>query len=309
MSFNDKLRLAEERLPRAVMVWFWHFYEEETTRLRYPQGSRRVLDFLAYQNRRGLAVGDVSYQLLVDYLLAHDADWTNRAGRLHYRSVLRRWLRFLYRQHVLLYPWHEEIDYRCQGDHQKRKPLTYPQVKKLLRAPDLKTPWGLLFRAVLELLYGCALRRSELTELNLADVDLQERAVYIRCSKNGAGRALPIPGPVHHFLVRYLLEVRASWCKEDSDDAFFLEMDGQRLDPKQLLKQLRGCCQYELGFPFQLHQLRHSCATHLLTAGLDVAHVKVFLGHRQLSSTQVYTHLTPVELQRIHARCHPANRL
>jgi integrase/recombinase XerD len=307
MTYNDELRKSKERLPHEVLKWFWRFYEQEKLRVLYPQGSRRVLDFLDFQQRRELAISDISESLLVDYLLWVDHHWSNRCGRLHYRYALRLWLRFLYRQKVILRPWHEEISNRCQGESRKRKPLTYAQVKQLLQAQNPGTPGGLLFRAALELLYGCALRRGELHALNLADIDLQERVVYVRCSKNGNGRALPLTEAAHHFLFRYLCEVRPSWCQEHSDDAFFLEGNGQRFHPKWLTHHRGAHNRAELGFDFGLHQLRHSCATHLLLAGLEVTYIQAFLGHRCLSSTQIYTHLTPVELQRIHARCHPAN--
>jgi site-specific recombinase XerD len=302
---REPLLSLEAMLPEPTLEWYRRFYQQQESRMRYPKPMRRVLDFLAYQHAAGQDFQQLSLQLLMAYCEDHQSRCSNRTTCDQYRSALRLWLRFLYRENQVLRAWHQEVPTRSRGVRLLRQSLSLEQVRQVLQAPDLEQPMGLLLRALLELAYGSAMRRGEMWALDLADVDLQQGLVHVRMSKNGEGRILPLTRPCQHYLTRYLREVRAQHCRARSMDAFFVGARGARLRYGKMLSQLLPSNRGALNFPFHLHLLRHSCATHLLQAGVDVATVRAFLGHRRLSSTQRYTHLTPHDLRKVHTRCHP----
>lgn len=305
MTFTSKERL--ELLPEEMRVWFARFYERRRLQLKFPRTSYRVVDFLSYQHQQGFLLTEVSWELLTGYCLDQARRCPNRSTRQHYRSQLRQWLGFLHREGKLSQAFHKELPVRRGGTRSLRRSLTLEQVKEVLEAPDLGTAQGLLTRAVLELAYGSGLRRGELWALNLGDIDLAQGLVTVRTSKNGRGRVLPLTRASQHFLKRYLVEVRPLRCHQHSPEALFLNPEGQRPHRLHWLRALRASFSRPLSFYFHLHLLRHSSATHLLAAGVDVATVQAFLGHLHLSSTQRYTHLSPALLVEVHRRCHPRN--
>jgi integrase/recombinase XerD len=180
---------------------------------------------------------------------------------------------------------------------------------QVLDLPPLDEPEGLRDRAILEMAYGSAMRRSELVYLDLADVDLATGLVSIRQAKNYCQRTVPLTHWALHYLRRYLQEARPQLASPLSLNALWLSETGHRLSKNRLGQRLMHVYMAEetLGFAFTLHQLRHACATHLLNSGAPLRDVQELLGHLHLNSTATYTHLTPARLRQVHRRCHPRN--
>ena len=180
--------------------------------------------------------------------------------------------------------------------------LSVEQVRELLRAPDRTTPRGLRDAALLEVAYGCGLRLGELLALDLADLDLSAGWLWVRCGKGGKARQVPL-GPQVCAVVRdYLARARPLLVQDPGEQAVWLSSPrGTRLTRRGP----RIAQRYPLSFPFWFHRLRHSYATHLLENGLDLRSIALLLGHADLTSTTRYTQLRPLELQRVHRRCHP----
>ncbi|HEX6703660.1 MAG TPA: site-specific tyrosine recombinase XerD [Albitalea sp.] len=185
------------------------------------------------------------------------------------------------------------------------KSLTEAQVEALLAAPDVDTPLGLRDRAMLELMYASGLRVSELVGLKTVHVSLAEGA--LRATGKGAKeRLVPFGEEAHAWLRRYLDEARGDILAGQSSDALFITARGGPMTRQmfwKLVKQhaLRGGVQV----PLSPHTLRHAFATHLLNHGADLRAVQMLLGHADISTTTIYTHVARERLRALHAKHHP----
>lgn len=222
----------------------------------------------------------------------------------HYLGAAKAWTHHLYRTGVLLQdPFHE-----FQPNHPRKKPyqrsLTVEQVKEILAAPDLSTPYGLRERAILELLYGSGMRCGEALALTLESLDLGARQVSLRDTKNGWDRTIPITRSAREFVIRYLEEARPRLQNARSGRALWLGYHGRPLGHQAMI-YLANRLSDQLGFKFTTHSLRHACATHLLEGGANVRAIAELLGHSDLASTAHYAKARLSELQRVHQKSHP----
>jgi integrase/recombinase XerD len=182
--------------------------------------------------------------------------------------------------------------------------LTVKEVEDLLHAPDEKEPQGLRDRAMLEVLYGSGLRVSELVGLRPGDVNLDEGFLICR-GKGGKERIVPLGRAACGFVGRYLREVRAHFEGEPGPN-LFLTRRGRGFTRQgfwKLLKKHAG--KAGLGARISPHILRHSFATHLLERGADLRSVQLMLGHSQITTTQIYTHVSRERLRRVYDQFHP----
>ncbi len=183
--------------------------------------------------------------------------------------------------------------------------LTFAQVEALLAAPDTETPLGLRDRAMLEVLYATGLRVSELIGLVPDDVDLT--VGILRClGKGRKERLVPVGSVARKWVARYLAEVRGGLAGTRGRRELFLNHRGGRLSRMGLWGIVRRHA-LTAGVAGQLtpHVLRHSFATHLLERGADLRALQAMLGHADISTTQIYTHVTRERLRRIYDRYHP----
>lgn len=187
--------------------------------------------------------------------------------------------------------------------------LTQEEMKRLLEAPDTTTAAGLRNRAVLELMYSSGLRRMEVTGLDLSDVDIEGRTAFIRQSKGMKDRTVPFGADAQHWLRRYLEESRPFCEWESSELAFFLAKDGLRLNKNRIFFMLKEYLPVA-GITIRVtpHVLRHTCATHLIQAGADLRYVQELLGHSDIRTTQIYTHVAIHDLKEVHGEHHPRGR-
>jgi integrase/recombinase XerC len=220
-------------------------------------------------------------------------------------SAVRSWCRFLCRQGSLTANPADGL----RGPRQDKKLphfLSLGDVMRLLEAPPADTPLGLRDRAVLETLYSAGLRVSELTGLNVEDVDLSEGLATVR----GKGRKerLALLGPPALAALREWLGARGAVAGglKRPQPALFLNKNGTRLSSRSVGRLLEKYLkQAGLDPRTSPHTLRHSFATHLLDNGADIRSVQELLGHRSLSTTQIYTHVTTHRLQESYEKAHP----
>jgi len=234
------------------------------------------------------------------------------ATRANYLGVVRRFFAFLVKRGVLLVdpaaallvPRYETLP---------RTVLSEAEAQRLMNAPSPFSQLGKRDRAVVELLYGTGIRRSECVRLDLSDVDLHEERLLIRTGKGRKDRLVPLPGRAKAALVTYLAEVRPEFLKDPCERALFIGLSrraaGQRLSPARVNKIVAQAAA-RAGLPGRVHAhaLRHACASHLLSGGAAIRHVQELLGHQHLRSTAVYTRLTPRHLAEAVARAHPRER-
>jgi integrase/recombinase XerD len=185
--------------------------------------------------------------------------------------------------------------------------LTQPEMERLLAAPDVEHPEGLRDRAMLELLYAAGLRVSELLTLGIANLRLDEKLV--RCvGKGDKERLVPLGAAASHWLSRYLDEVRPALAQagRNRTSLLFLDGAGGPISRTECWRKLRRYAS-AAGIPGKVspHTLRHTFATHLLSGGADLRSIQELLGHADIGTTQIYTHVDDSHLAQVFRRCHP----
>lgn len=186
------------------------------------------------------------------------------------------------------------------------KPISISQVRQLLEQPaKLSTAEAKRDRVMLELLYASGMRISELVSLNMGDVDT--KGGYVRCfGKGNKERIIPIYEQVAQAVTKYIEETRPRLARGKNDPALFLNPRGERLTRQGFWQKLKEYAKSaNLSAQVSPHTLRHSFATHMLSGGADLRSVQELLGHANISTTQVYTHLTTDHIRRAYEKSHP----
>jgi integrase/recombinase XerD len=187
-------------------------------------------------------------------------------------------------------------------------PLTVDEVHRLLEAPNPSTPAGRRDRAILELLYGSGLRVSELTGLDVDDVDLEDGSVRV-LGKGGKEREVPVGRYGREAIEAYLTTARPAFATGRGRGALFLNQRGGRLSRQSCDRMVRAAARSAgIERDVSSHTLRHSFATHLLEGGADVRVVQELLGHASVATTQIYTLITRDHLREVYYTSHPRAR-
>jgi len=183
--------------------------------------------------------------------------------------------------------------------------LNYQEVEALLNQPDRRTPLGIRDAAMLELLYATGIRVSELISLTLRDINL-EAGYLISYGKGGKERIIPMGEYAIQRLQDYLDGVRTRYFRGSRSAVLFLNRSGKKLTRQGLWKIIKKYAR-AAGIKKEItpHTLRHSFATHLLAGGADLRSVQKMLGHADISTTQIYTHLTKEKLRELYDKYHP----
>ena len=185
------------------------------------------------------------------------------------------------------------------------KALSEGEIEQLLGAPDLASTQGLRDRAMLELMYASGLRVSELVGLRLQQLSLAHGVVRVS-GKGGRERVVPVGEEALAWLKRYLEGARPGLLKGRASDYLFPSRKAARMTRENFWHIIRRYARAaDIRRPLSPHGLRHSFATHLLNHGADLRVVQMLLGHSDLSTTQIYTHVAQARLQALHARHHP----
>ncbi len=170
--------------------------------------------------------------------------------------------------------------------------LSYEEVLSLFGAVDLSTPEGHRNRAILEMLYGCGLRASELTELRIADLFASEQVVRV-IGKGNKQRLVPIAAQTLKYVQLYLEQRVEMHPKQGSEDVLFLNRRGAKLSRVMIFNIVRGAATTAgIKKDVHPHTLRHSFATHLVEGGADIRAVQQMLGHQNIATTEIYTHVS-----------------
>ena len=190
------------------------------------------------------------------------------------------------------------------------KTMTEEEVIQVLAAPDLHTPIGIRDRAILELLYSSGVRRRELVNLNLADIDFENGYLMVNQGKYHKDRIVPIGEVALKFIEAYLKLVRWWFLRNPAEPALFLNSTtGKRIAVNTLAYIVKKMVK-KSGIKKKItpHTFRHTMATHLLRNQADIRHIQAMLGHASLATTQIYTLLDTDDLKEVHRRAHPHGR-
>jgi len=185
------------------------------------------------------------------------------------------------------------------------KVMSLAEIERLLAQPDPSTPLGLRDKAMLEVLYATGLRVTELVDLNMNDVDLLEG--FVRCMGKGSKeRVVPMGEIAVLSLKAYLEQGRSELVTDLEEQALFVNQEGARMSRQSVWKLVKKYArQAEIRKEVTPHTIRHSFATHLLEHGADIRAVQEMLGHADISTTQIYIHVTKDRLKEVYAKSHP----
>lgn len=270
----------------------------------YRRDLGLLADWLAGEG--GLTLDQADELQLLAYATARHAG--SRASSANRRlSVFKRYYRWALRERRLGSEGQDPTLRLVTAKQPLRVPktLSQGQVEALLNAPDVETPLGLRDRAMLELMYASGLRVSELVTLKSVHVGFKEAVLRVT-GKGSKERLVPFGEEAHGWLLRYLQEARAPLLKGQRSDALFVTVRGEGMTRQMFWTLVKKHAQAAgITQPLSPHTLRHAFATHLLNHGADLRAVQLLLGHADLSTTQIYTHVARERLKAIHAQHHP----
>ena len=264
-------------------------------------------DLLAFQiwlAKKGLTLEQVTRADLLAYLAANVRSGLSPRSSARHLSTLRRFYRYLLIQGRTKVDPTADVRSPVIG-RPLPKNISEQGVEKLLSTPPRDTPLGSRDRAMLETMYASGLRVSELVGLTLNELDLTTGLVRV-VGKGGRERIVPLGEEASESLREYLGQARSDLLKAQLTDAVFVTRRGGPMTRQafwQLIK--RYAQQAGIGAEFSPHSLRHAFATHLLNHGADLRSVQMLLGHTDLSTTQIYTHVARARLQSLHGTHHP----
>mgnify|MGYP001544777749 FL=1 len=280
-------------------LWLEHGLARNTLDA-YGRDLRLFADWLA--RTHGVGIDAAAEGHVNGYLAARSDGKTTSANRR--LSVFRRYYAWALREHRVT----NDPTMRIRSAKQAPRfpsTLTEAQVEALLAAPDVETALGLRDRTMLELMYASGLRVSELVLLKTVEVGLNEGVVRVM-GKGSKERLVPFGEVAHGWITRYLREGRPALMAARAADALFVTARGEGMTRQQFWNIIkRHARAADVRTPLSPHTLRHAFATHLINHGADLRVVQLLLGHADISTTQIYTHVARERLKTLHAIHHP----
>ncbi|MGY1408683.1 MULTISPECIES: site-specific tyrosine recombinase XerD [unclassified Luteimonas] len=290
----------------AVSAFLDALWAESGVARQTLDSYRRDLEGLArWLDGRAGGLAMVDRGALFDYLAARTRDGYSARSNARLLTALRAFFVHLRRRGV------RDDDPVALIDS-PRLPRLLPkavgegEIEALLAAPDVSTPAGLRDRAMLELMYACGLRVSELVNLPATAVNLRQGVLRVT-GKGGRERLVPLGEEAQHWLERYLAEARPALAGRRVLASLFLAASGEPPSRQQFWATVKKSAAVAGMDPSKIspHGLRHSFATHLLNHGADLRALQMLLGHSSLSTTQIYTLVAREKLKQLHAKHHP----
>lgn len=297
---------------RAVVLEGWidayldHLRVERALALNTLEAYARDLNALARHAGGDRDPSDVGPDAIAS-LMASNADRGFGArSSARQLSALRGFFRFLVRERAVPEDPTLLVD-RPRTARRIPRALSFDDIERLLGAPDVSTDRGCLHAAMLHLMYASGLRVSELCGLRVSDLDFERGVVRAR-GKGDKRRLVPVGEVALLHLTRYVKDVRPRKARR-GESSLFVSPRGGRFTREGFWKALRRYATRAGIVPLPSpHKLRHSFATHLLRGGADLRAVQAMLGHADLGTTEIYTHVTAEHVRRVHAKSHPRAR-
>lgn len=281
-------------------LWLEHGLSDNT-RASYAADLKQFSAWLDKQHKSITHVNRDDIQRYLQYRYQHGSQARSAARML---STLRRFYQWL------LLEKHIQTDPTLNIDSPKigrplPKTLSEADVEKLLGAPDTRTALGMRDRTMLEVLYACGLRISELVNLTMENVNLRQGVIRVM-GKGSKERLVPMGESAVEWLEKYSHDARVELLKEQASDFVFISQQARPMTRQTFWYRIK---QYalEAGISTALspHTVRHAFATHLLNHGADLRVVQMLLGHSDVSTTTIYTHVAKARLQALHKAHHP----
>jgi integrase/recombinase XerD len=282
----------------------------------YTVRSRRVAIryFIQWAQERGLSEPLEITRPVLERYQRHLFHARKKSGELLsfrtqqcYLIPLRVWFKWMTRQNYILHNPASELELpRLVRTLPKNIPSP-KQIEQIMTQPDIREAAGLRDRAMLELLYSSGPRRLELIGLKLSDLNLDQGLMLIREGKGKRDRYVPVTERAAIWMEKYIREARPLLAIEPDDYTLFLTGQGEPFSRSHVSSTVRAhIVKADIGITGSCHMLRHAMATHMLEGGADIRYIQQMLGHTNLRSTEIYTHVALRALQQIHAATHPA---
>lgn len=256
-----------------------------------------IEEFLLYLEKENILLSSVSVQNLFYYLVYRKTNGTSEITVAKDISSLRAFGSYLKRKNIWTENYALELD-RPKAAKSLPKVLSVEQVEALLAAIDTEKPLGIRDRALFELIYSCGLRISEASGLLVSNIHFEEMMLLVR-GKGDKERIIPFGDEAAFWLKKWLYEVRPGIVGNKQVPEVFVNFHGVPLSRKGIWKNFQTL-EAKSGVDAKVHTLRHSFATHLLSGGADLRSVQELLGHADLATTQIYTHIDSEELHDYH---------
>jgi len=246
------------------------------------------------------------YQRHLFYYRKEDGAPLTLGSQLQCLAPLKTWFRWLSREHHILANPAADLDLPRQPKRLPRSVPSVQEVEAILAEADPDTPQGLRDRTLLEVLYATGLRRMEIVGVAIYDADLARGVLWVRHGKGGRDRVVPLGERAMAWLDKYLTEARPELLAADTD-ALFLSDYGEPIQPHQVADKVKRYMRFAgVDKPGSTHLLRHACATHMLEGGADIRFIQEMLGHANLETTEIYTHVSIDKLIAVHKATHPS---
>jgi integrase/recombinase XerD len=253
---------------------------------------------------RDVQLPNAGRELILDHLAWRLNEGYKARSTARLLSGMRGFYRFLLREQLITCDPTLQIDLPQLG-RPLPKSLSEADVEALLAAPELDDPIGLRDRAMLEVLYACGLRVSELISLTLEQVNLRQGVLRV-FGKGSKERLVPLGEEAIAWIERYSKEARPFLLDGRPSDVLFPSLRGEQMTRQTFWYRIKHQARAAgIAKSLSPHTLRHAFATHLLNHGADLRVVQMLLGHSDLSTTQIYTHVARARLQELHAQHHP----
>jgi integrase/recombinase XerD len=288
-------------------------YSEHTVRNR----DMNVRYFLAWCAERGLTEPTEITRPMLERYQRHLFHYRKRDGEpMTFRSqharlvALRSWFRWMTRQNHILHNPASEIELPRLGHRLPKHVLTIQEVEQVLQQPNIHDPIGLRDRAIMEVFYSTGMRRMEAIHLKLFDLDLERGTILIRQGKGKKDRFVPIGDRAAAWVQKYLREARPKLALDPDNGTLFLSSAGEEISRDHLTLTVRSyVLKAKTGKTGACHLFRHTMATLMLEGGADIRFIQQMLGHAELSTTEIYTHVSIRMLKQVHSATHPAASL
>lgn len=190
-----------------------------------------------------------------------------------------------------------------------RNTMTEEEITEFMSLPDISTKHGLRNRAIFELFYSTGIRRQELINLNISDIDFNSGVLAVIKGKGGKDRFVPIGKEALYWFAKYLKEARPDLIKNFMEKALFISVRGKRIGIDGIRHALTNCMKKSsIKKKISIHSFRHTFATHMLKTGCDVRHLQTMLGHECVESTEIYTKVEIQDLIDVVRKCHPRGK-
>ena len=271
--------------------------------------------FINWCDERGIeSMDEVTHEIVAAYR-RHLFHYRNaRTGKplkfdtqSHYLTPVRCWFRWMVQCDLIEHDPTQNVELPKSEERLPIDVLTADQMETLINRPDIKQPLGLRDRAILEVFYSCAIRSSELCNLDVYDIVEDRQIVNVRMGKGQKDRVVPIGERALSWTLKWLHDIRPDMVSHSVTHALFVSFRGHRLGPKHVSKIVRDyLTSTGIKQKGSCHLLRHTAATLMMENGADLRSLQQYLGHARLNTTQLYTHVSINRLREVHKATHPA---